>query len=257
MSPMPKIPDQSKRHVDADAAKVVAQLMPWVRYHLRAALTRDIPEFRVFEDTNLHNHAPLSIKAALKDGELASFMAPWTKEACTHAFDTTGMYQAGGNIFWVSRNFDDTDPSYACVHGDAPTWDEVLVLVKAHFTLSDTKGRTVERLVFQIPLAVYGKKNSDFDTQESFDAKLLLLGGKRVRLRVALRYVRGSARRQHSTYSGLATMRAYSPACRSRVQHGSSSSHAQHDLFRVVQKRSTCQRFVHRFLAISLMSLKS
>ena len=72
----------------------------------------------------LHQVQPLQIKEKLKDGEVSSFKAPWTKQQCLQSIKTTGLYEAACNILWLTTGIDQqlpfelptSRPSWALVH---------------------------------------------------------------------------------------------------------------------------------------------
>ena len=57
------------------------------------------------ENRALHQYAPLQIKEKItNEADMASYQAPWDDNLCKASLRTTSLYQAGGNLMWLSAN---------------------------------------------------------------------------------------------------------------------------------------------------------
>lgn len=148
------------------------KLIPYVLHALRKHMTSDT-SFKQFADMPLHRHSPLKIGGGETD--LMSFKAPWESKSCIQSVETTSMYEAGGNVFWV--NWHPLQGAPRAIAGDPPRWSSVQELTTKYFTAAafiDSGSR--HRLVFPAPLLVHAK-SLDQVKCEHFDSSLELLSG--------------------------------------------------------------------------------
>ncbi|CAE7231577.1 unnamed protein product [Symbiodinium sp. CCMP2592] len=96
--PLPTLPVGNDRH-QAQATRVVQDLVPWVEYKLAEALVKmgfydEAPALAELE--------PLSIKDRdVAGGGVASFKEKWCPRNCATAARASGLYEAAGSLFWV------------------------------------------------------------------------------------------------------------------------------------------------------------
>lgn len=117
---------------------------------------------------------PLDIRTTLGDDEMASYQAPWSREQCDAALRTTNMYQAGGNLLWVSAA-----PAAVC---PAPkmSWAQVRELQAMFFEPAGAKAKLAKngRLVFPAILQAYVQDPGAMaSAADAGDTALPLLGG--------------------------------------------------------------------------------
>lgn len=115
--PSPDSPQDARPTMDHVMRDVCLELPQALQSAIGTANSHTVSRF-------LWEVSPLSIKKTLQDGELSTFKAPWTSEQASASIQTTGLYEAGCNIFWIDARgthampFDlpITRPSWACVH---------------------------------------------------------------------------------------------------------------------------------------------
>ncbi len=134
------------------------------------------PGFEQFKNTaGLASLAPLDIASKDVVG-LSSYKEPWKHARCQASVTTTGMYEAGGNIFWVSWRRP-TGESEA-ISGAPPRWSHVVEVATRWFSrdaLVPGGPGERQRLVFPVPLLVHAKSLDNIGTP--FPASLEMLSG--------------------------------------------------------------------------------
>ena len=82
----------------------------------------------------LYQHKPPDLDDAVSGPNVVSYKAPWDSQRATRALASMGMYEAAGNVMWLSPF-----PEDACAAinaGDKPTWDQVVDIQERHFSPS-------------------------------------------------------------------------------------------------------------------------
>ena len=157
---IPKKPTAPPSDALVESWGVVKDLIPWVKHQLRthpcvvgcpASVGQTTAE-AVGETTALHQYLPLNIKASIThEADMASFQSPWDAILCKSSLNTTGLYQAGGNLMWLNPN----------PHGQCPSpplcWAQVYELQKNLFEPCGEKAKltTCGRIVFPETLHAY------------------------------------------------------------------------------------------------------
>ena len=110
-----------------DALRQMRSLVPWVRQELPAAMTR--LGFKV--DGDVAAMSPLKIEKESKTSKLSNFKETWTPANCASSIATTGLYEAGGSLFWL-------DPGFVGGHvpllHQAPQWSVVAKYTQEFFS---------------------------------------------------------------------------------------------------------------------------
>ena len=88
-------------------------IVAYVKFHLKVHMMHNPQCFGAFPDTELHEHPPLDIRAALSENDLLSYMATWSHDHVHTALTSTDMYEAGGNIFWINPFTSDSTEAIA------------------------------------------------------------------------------------------------------------------------------------------------
>ena len=109
-----------------DALRQMRSLVPWVRQELPAAMTR--LGFKV--DGDVAAVSPLKIEKKNDTSKLSNFKETWTPANCVSSIATTGLYEAGGSLFWL-------DPGFVGGHvpllHQAPQWSVVAKYAQEFF----------------------------------------------------------------------------------------------------------------------------
>lgn len=175
-APPPLPPVLPPLGASVDAWPVMKSVVPWVEATLVAHWPggeRKEPEGAAPGEV-LRRAAPLDIRSTGRDSEMGSYQAPWDHSQCNAALRTTNMYQAGGNLFWVSFA-----PGALC---PAPkiSWAQVRELQASFFDAVGGKAKLSKegRLVFPATLQVYIQEFGIMNTAAGAgDTTLPLLGG--------------------------------------------------------------------------------
>ena len=113
----PVLPDATKCG-PLGTKEVMKKVVPWVHSTLPMALRGKL-KMEVHDD--LSKHVPLRISD--KD-EISSYKQPWVPENCFTSVQKSGLYEAGGSLFWIDPELGEyhlpaEDPSWAWVHDAA------------------------------------------------------------------------------------------------------------------------------------------
>ena len=83
---------------------VVRAIVAYNEYHLRQVIIKGQSKKWFKEglpDVPVHLLAPLEIRKPDSADELLTYMSPWRKQEAVTAFEGTGTYRGGANIFWL------------------------------------------------------------------------------------------------------------------------------------------------------------
>jgi len=152
-----------------------------VRHELAGRIRADRTTFAGLADVCLHAHAPLDIREAAGDFDMLSYKAPWTKQHAELALKSTGLYEAGANVFWLSP-FPASATTAECA-GDTPAWSAVCALADI-FRPSDLDAFAAapgclareKRLLFPTALVVHAPTAEAF-LETEFPGSLQLVTG--------------------------------------------------------------------------------
>ena len=163
--------------VAADPAEGhVLSAKPWIEDSFRVHFGATAG-FEQFKDLDPHQAQPLDIGVQATDSSMTSYKEPWRVDRCITAVKTTGMYEAGGNLFWLSW----FRPSGTCsaIAGSPPRWSHVKEIADKWFTRENMvggSGGTRVRIVFPVPLIVHAE-SLDKVNGTTFPGSLELLTG--------------------------------------------------------------------------------
>jgi len=163
--------------VAADPAEAhVLSVKPWIEESLRMHFG-STAGFEQFREMVPHEVQPLDIVAPVADSTMTSYKEPWRADRCSTALRTTGMYEAGGNLFWLDwRRPSGTGSAIA---GSPPRWSHLKEIADKWFTrenLVGGSGGTRMRIVFPVPLIVHAE-SLDKVKGTAFPGSLELLTG--------------------------------------------------------------------------------
>lgn len=115
----------------------------------------------------LECHAPLEIS---DDQQMKSYKEAWNPHHCHTSIQTTGLYEASGNIAWI-------DMENSSIPFEDPSWALVTELATGLFMMLEPDIPPDKVLVFPIIFDTYVLHHNDLPTQGMYPCKLLLLGG--------------------------------------------------------------------------------
>jgi len=172
-TPAPNLPPPGA--VDVDSRALMAELAPYVKDALRSYVSRECPPFAAFLDEPAFKIQPLEIKASPGES-LSSYKAPWTRPVMQHSVESTGMYEAGGNILWCRVRAQSHD--HLVISGSPPPWTDVEEAAAYFEAPAPPRGKsgTTSRVVFPIPVHVYAASIADVD-RDHFDGTLDVMCG--------------------------------------------------------------------------------
>ena len=115
----PIVPTAEAR--DTDTFATMRGIIKYVQHGLHARLANHA---QFVATVALHDQAPLAIRACSDDtNELISYKHPWSAESAAVPLQSTGRYEAGGNIAWLNPFTTSQDAAQAA--GPPPTWESV------------------------------------------------------------------------------------------------------------------------------------
>ena len=182
---------QRGSHAALKSAKAgLEEVVDYVHGSLPELMAKNQSQFKQFgsEAIALHTHKPLVIEEDEDDGhnKLCSYQAPWSEEAASTAFKTTGRYQAGGNATWCAP-FPHADDEICA--GAPASWEDVY----ANQDIFKSAPRSVDgqavapthsaqpakegRIVFPTMLVVWASTEDGFTAPESQPFSLRVLTG--------------------------------------------------------------------------------
>ena len=150
------------------------QIVPFVTESVAAMMGTAL--HAQFDSKHLvHQHPPLAI-ASSKEA-LVSYKAPWHASSCVTALQTTGMHEAGGNLFWI--NWRPPTGVGSIIAGASPRWAQVKEVADRYFSESalQSVGGARQRIVFPVTLMVHATSLGDVATTTDFASSMDLLVG--------------------------------------------------------------------------------
>ena len=157
---------------DVDVMPIINSIILYVKYYLLRRLSQAFAQFP--DVPELSQHQPLPIQEATSKTELLSYKAPRDKGQATTSLESTLMYEASANMFWV--NPFSASPEEKTVAGENPSWamvDEMANLFRIRAPTPGDAGGVARamvdemaslfrmRIVFPVSLCVWAKKAAD------------------------------------------------------------------------------------------------
>lgn len=172
--PEPVLPDLAALDGAAPAGAAVMEMKPW----LEDSLTKCFggPGFEQFKgQVAPHTCQPLDITKEFKE-RMTSYKEPWKSDRCTTALQSTSMYEAGGNLFWV--NWRRPSGQNEAIAGTQPRWSQVEEIATRFFSRESLVGGAGvrQRIVFPVPLLVHAP-SLDNARGSTFEGSLEMLTG--------------------------------------------------------------------------------
>ena len=167
---------------DEDATMVetyqtMKQLVPWLRQELPGRLKK----LGHASCAKVEDAGPLAIRVNAGSSALSSYKEVWTPANCKIALDKTGMYEAGGSLFWLGPGF--VGEHVSMLHTE-PAWSVLVSYQKQFFSreacadanVGESTETKLGRMLFPCPLEAY----SDDETRDwsAMPKSLRLLGGQ-------------------------------------------------------------------------------
>ena len=170
---------------NAVVAENLAKILPHVKTSLRQWLKNDKDFALQFRDQPVYMHAPLDIKskASMSEHEMASYKPPWDVQQAKTSVQSTGMYEAAGNLLWLNP-VPPTDGDEQIIAGDPLYWPTVKEAANRYFgTHADQRGHPpaasqgkIARLMFPSVLHVHVESLDEVE-RAAFHTNLRLLSG--------------------------------------------------------------------------------
>ena len=147
------------------------KLAVWVQRMVEEAVKTKAPGLRAtdFEKKPPYQFGALPIRA-VADAEGSSYKAPWRLETARMSLDSTGRYEAGGNVMWL--NVVPQSDEARVLAGNPASFQELDELVSQFFDPAFTSGeatstqpqrgevRPLKRLIFPVSLPVGVRKKA-------------------------------------------------------------------------------------------------
>ena len=173
--PKPEIPSDSDLNVDVVVK--MRSIIKYVKYYLRLRLNTEKALAQFAKVAELHAHKPLPIKNS--STELLSYKAPWSEEQAKVSLESTLMYEASANMFWVNPFPREQETTVA---GETPSWAQVDDMAGLFRVRPSTAGDNPcnlaqkDRILFPVVLTVCAPKVADLAC-DTFSGTLRLLTG--------------------------------------------------------------------------------
>jgi hypothetical protein len=176
---MPKLCFTGDGHVISNMRHVI----PYVTGHVRHALKNRDEFKKYFLDVAPYLHQPLAIQAddKLNADTVTSYKPPWTNTDAKTSLESTGMFEAAGNVLWVCP-YPPTDDGGKIIAGEVGGWSDVTEIAETCFsaeayqTTHATSQGSVAHITFPVLLAVYAEKVTHV-LINAFPSSLALLTG--------------------------------------------------------------------------------
>jgi hypothetical protein len=138
-----------------------------VRHELPAVIRADAKAFAGLPNVPLHELGPLEIRESAGENDLLSYKAAWSAQQAELALNSTGLYEAGANLFWL--NPFPVDATMAECAGATPAWSAIHAMsdvfrppdLKAFAASAGSVAREL-RLLFPTALVVHDKTAQAF-----------------------------------------------------------------------------------------------
>ena len=177
--PMPNLGFVGDGHVISN----MRQIIPYVTGHLRQVLKRRDEFNTYFADVAPHLHQPLAIHTedTLPADAMTAYKLPWTTTNAKTSLESTGMFEAAGNVLWVCP-YPPTDDGGKNIAGEVRGWSDVTEIAETCFsadayqTTHAASQGSVARITFPVMLALYAA-NVPHVLLDAFPSSLALLTG--------------------------------------------------------------------------------
>ena len=103
--PSPPVLPSEAEAINYSEDKIMTLMHATVAYnkhHVRRVMREDTRWFGGWEDKPMHEHKPLTIRKPDSKDDLLTYRSPWKKDEAAIALKGTGMYEGGGNLFWMN-----------------------------------------------------------------------------------------------------------------------------------------------------------
>ena len=163
----PRLPSASGADKDSPAHPILKHIIPYVNQELEIYLRT---EKTLKENEHLVNLLPLTIESVEKAG--VSYKHHWLPTSCKKSMEQSGMYEAGGVLFWIDP---ETTGSFL-IPAVQPTWSSVCSVADNQFNAVGVSGsnNATTRIVFPVPLSAKWDGPISADT---YPTRLTILGG--------------------------------------------------------------------------------
>ena len=162
----PKLPSADGKEKDEPSKQYMKKLVPWVNQELAKVLrSRGV----LTATQNLSDLHPLTIDSST---QATSYKEHWVPANCAKAFSHSGLYEAGGSLFWIDPEI--ASQSYSIPQTE-PTWSQVCQVQSEQFGVVRASGSEyVARILFPVPL--HTKWSGPVDVT-NYPSRLTALGG--------------------------------------------------------------------------------
>ena len=167
------VPNLASIAAEERAEAHILSVKEWLEHSLRNCFgTKGFDQFQ--SSAEPYEVQPLDITTDSKG--MTSHKAPWQAARCATAVQTTSMYEAGGNIFWLDWRRPLGEGS--AIAGSPPRWSQVEEIAERWFSRNAMVGGPFvrKRIVFPVPLLVHAP-SLDNVGGGAFNGSLEMLAG--------------------------------------------------------------------------------
>ncbi len=164
---------------------LMRSIVAYNKYHVQRVTQQDSRWFKGWQDVDVHEQQPLTIRKPDSKDDLLTYVSPWKKDEAMISFQGTGTYKAGGNVFWLDPFVERSRPKLWAIAGDPPLWSTVLEAAESYTVsalLQDGMAKGTEsaakeaRIKFPHVFTAFAWDVSRYDA-EHFSSSLPLVAG--------------------------------------------------------------------------------
>ena len=112
--------DEAANYGEEKAINLLRAAVAYNKYHIRRVMKEDNRWFKGWDDKPVHEHQPLTIRKPDSKDDLLTYVSAWKRTEAVIAFQGTGTYKGGGNIFWLNPFVDGSRQNMCAIAGDPP-----------------------------------------------------------------------------------------------------------------------------------------
>ena len=132
--PVPVLPSEAEatRYGEEKTESLLRAVVAYNKHHVQRVIQEDNRWFKGWPDVPPLQIGPLNIRKPDSKDDLLTYVAPWRRTEAMVAFEGTGTYKGGGNVFWLDPFVDRCGASTlaaskpATIAGDPPLYSTVL-----------------------------------------------------------------------------------------------------------------------------------
>jgi len=143
----PKLPPSTGKDADKVGRDIMTQVVPWVNQELECFLCG---ENKLEPEQRLVNLAPLNIREGSQKSFGKSYKEHWVPENCKTSMEQSGLYEAGGVLFWLDPEVSSLQLSIPSI--DVP-WSSICDIAETQFDQVSVEGSDRKRILFPVVLS--------------------------------------------------------------------------------------------------------